>query len=172
MTETEIDLEVFVAIKGCAGKKSPEVPFVVSEFRYATNGHIVIRVPAEGEPNTPGEFPDVLAIWKPYAGKLKAWPKQRYCPQCLDTGKIGCGECERRTCLLCKGKPESGQIIDSGGYRAIWLGSHIIRLDYDLKIRTLSNVRFAARSPYGKPIPFVFDGGEGRIMELMQTDKE
>lgn len=97
------------------------VPWVFGGWRYASNGRIAVRVPANGEPDTkpnpkhPGKFPKAFEIFKLHSfsacrSKWKELPSTMTCSQCFGSGK------KLRECRKCKGLGCKG--CDKKGVRA------------------------------------------------------
>jgi hypothetical protein len=175
LSPNPIDMQQFCANE--IGKYLMTRPFVKDGWRYATNGHVCIRVRAAmAEDDQPGPedggalFPVVARIFdNPPCSYPCVWPvkadyikEREACPQCCGKTYVGCEECGKQTCLVCEGRGEIE--IDY----AIRVGEHFIAAKYDRLIRTLANVVYYHSSP-GKdgvtnPLAFKFDVGEGRVM--------
>lgn len=181
---TEINLLSFCA-QPWDSKHLMAKPFNLNGWTYALNGHVGIRVPATGPDTVPPEgerFPPASSVFVPVEGERIPWPERLYCPQCFDTGTIGCNGCQRRCdddgctgcgkrrCRLCNGRSPSGQLSDTAdSRRCIDVGEHWIDVGYDDLIRELRGVTFIPISNPSKPLPFFFEGGEGRVMGVSRT---
>lgn len=166
-----IDLTFFCAKKD--GQYATSKPWAQEGWWYATDQRIAIRIPAGDNvaeviasdgPKTP---PAKNLFKKEVTGDPQPWPdtpfvrKVKICPQCDGKGEVGCDECGADKCLMCDGHGNYEQDI---GRR---VGVHLIGPHYDKLIRSLPNVRwFSGYDDPLKMLPFVFDGGEGRIMGI------
>lgn len=174
-----IDLQAFCADTNFTRSFDLTQPFFRGGWQYATDGKVMIRIPAPNDLDSAegtAKLPPCHDLFKPIVGNLIEWPALRYCPQCFDTGKIGCGgcrgcgECEGctgcgvRKCLLCNGREPSGQVFSDDGVAVIEVGNHRVAARYDQLIRSLGNVRYEWGRAWREPLPFVFDGGEGLVM--------
>ena len=104
MTTPQIDLQKFCAHDGDP-REYLHAPWACKGWMYATNGHIMVRVPcpdqADAEPDhkpaktAPGMFDDAgKAKYMPLPKRI---PVPRTCSKCAGAGKylhIPCGECD------------------------------------------------------------------------------
>jgi hypothetical protein len=170
--QERIDMENIDLLRFCDKDESTQYamsqPWVMGKWKYATDRKILIRVPTdEADTVFTGRQP-------PPAGGLFVerittqplpWPSREYfradqrCPQCLGKGEIGCDECNRMNCMVCNGSKSFEQDI------CLFLGENLIAPKYDALIRELPDVRYFP-AKYSKHIPFIFTGGEGRVMGL------
>lgn len=189
MTST-IDLAVFCCTSDTDYLRKD--PWVFNGHRYAGSGFILVRVPAEGEPdaNLPKKPEDQEKLFAPI-GETLPWPTDgartgtQECFDCDGIGKVDqdpCSTCNGTgSCTHCGG--ECGQ-CDGKGIESLSgnrcktckgvgriedvinrrVGIHLIRGAPDRHIRTLPNVRYGSATDPNKPLPFVFDGGSGLVM--------
>jgi hypothetical protein len=174
-TNQMIDLRPFCAI-GDYGVAKMDEPWVLDGWRYATDGRILVRVPAAGVPNTitipDHHFPPAQKLFaESPAVEPIPWPtaplvlKSIECLQCDGSGRIGCEDCDNlERCLVCGGIGYGSLPL----YRKV--GEHMIAVAHDMIIRSLPNVRWFPGKHYLHPLPFIFDGGEGRQMGLSSND--
>lgn len=177
MTEATTAPAMDLLLRFCGDKESRyalTAPWIRDGWRYATDGRLCVRMPAEGLQDTAAVYippaGEVFAInFEPYADKCrKPWPDLMQivmydgtCPQCDGFGELGCSECFKRTCLTCHGKKTTKQ------EHFAHVGNHAVRPVYARKIADLPGVRWAAGIASNKPLPFVFDGGgQGLVMGM------
>lgn len=152
MTETQIDLTPFCDPESryAIGK-----PFVRSGVLYATDGRVLICLPADGEPDSVSErrFPDMASAmndWRDVPSDWKPWPEPLYverliacqtcnntgaahhreCSRCSGEGEIACHECDNDyDCPDCDGEGTilCGKCHACGGAKEV-TGPHHIRL--------------------------------------------
>jgi hypothetical protein len=176
MTQTQtpaatIDLQKFCATDEDRLFRLKET-FVLGKWKYASDSRIIVRVLAEGEPQTTDDgaddgtarLPPVEKVLQEPTGQWQAWPtgdqsevieREVDCKRC-DCGTIGCQECGYRSCPDCIG----------GKKKKMWrtVGNHYIAGNYDTLISQLPNVQWATGYERTAALPFRFDGGEGRVM--------
>ena len=129
MNATEIDMTPFC--DATIERLALGAPFVRGGVRYATNGIILIAVPADGEPDTetPKKVPDCTKILKDYPASAdwKPWPEPEFqmrmqpcrkcngsgaahmkeCTECNGAGETECCECGQDIeCRECQGRGE------------------------------------------------------------------
>ena len=164
-------------------------PFVKNGWKYATNGHVCVRVQFEAPDDDHKKFPPCEKLFKEFpTGEWLPWPTPKYCIQCFGKGTIGCAGgnewcescggyegCGIRKCRMCGGKEDRGDLADNQPMDSRWIGFHLIYAKYDALIHLLPNAKFLAgvkpANDFSKPseqnwLPFVFDGGQGIIMPL------
>lgn len=170
---TEIDLDRFC---GTDGPYPLSKPFVKDGYRYATDGGIAIRVPAQGEPDTEGSFPPCPDLFKPTDAPRRQLPvtpeyqslgMEMECPQCGGMGTVFQAvefedfieaDDEETECLYCFG-------IGKGNFPfLVNYGETNIQKKYDVRIRELPGPIKYAESLAGKQLRFWFDGGEVVLM--------
>lgn len=171
---TLLDLQPFCEELGDY-RRHLQAPFSDENFTYATNGHILVRVPrrpdvAVSTHKSLGQVQHHFATvrgdnFKPVAN-LKLQPdvaaSSEGCVACSGTGKEhpDCDHCEC-TCLDCDGtgiyvkKPEQSATLYGASYQTKYL-----RL-----LAKLPNARLAENKS-GEPTPFSFDGGAGILTPL------
>lgn len=85
-------------------------PFVIGKWKYATNGHICIRVPSNGEPEIGKHVAADSLEWDLLLGNLSPLPAPKIyhsinvvpCHECIETKK--CDRCDGagiKTCMSC-----------------------------------------------------------------------
>jgi hypothetical protein len=149
-------------------------PFSFGDFSYATNGHILVRVPKrEGvEPPDKKFNPD-----KPLADLEKAsftapifkLPPQpaadTECEACDGRGyEHDCPHCEC-TCHACAG---TGSQAAEGNYSTSYEGVNFA-LRYVRKMLALPGIEIAKPRDKEAPLLFRFEGGVGAVMPLRGT---
>ena len=167
MTDPTISLEIF-----CHPDR-PELvrPFSIDTWTYATNGHVLVRVPrrddvAENEtaPNVARMFPDDApkARYKP-APKFEIperFDREEECFGCGGTGKAHhhwCPDCQC-VCDRCNGTGKATELV------TVKIGRASFNSKYVSWLQQLPNLELD-RVPRGfKPMRFRFDGGEGLLM--------
>jgi hypothetical protein len=107
MEATTINLQQFCHPNAGSTRFRMDVPFVRAGYRYATDGRIVVRVPAPGEPDTESDaaakFPNADDIFGKAITPCRApWPVDDYvrksgtCFRCDGYGEVDgdeCGKC-------------------------------------------------------------------------------
>lgn len=138
-------------------------PFVRAGWRYATDSAIIVRVQTN-ETDSPsiGMDGDVSKIFAPIRGELAPWPTDgavygtQTCTACDDDDPDAPLTADCRTC--------NGEGVIACIDRHV--GEHLIAGKYDGVIRELPNVRYETGVPRRRPLPFVFDGGDGLVMGI------
>jgi hypothetical protein len=141
-------------------------PWVKEGFRCATNGHLAIRVPAPGEPDTKGERPlpslGPIVLPPPAGVALNAFPAT---PE-IAGGMVTCPDCEGGLCPTCRQKCPTcrGDALVHKEGRTVRLAerTHVAVAYYKL-LRALPGCQWHQPAP-NKPIYFRFDGGDGVVM--------
>lgn len=148
-------------------------PFSRGEWTYATDGHILVRIPRDQNVPEIKDAPEVerivpsniylltfrelhLPVLPPYEEKKQA------CEDCDGRGsEHDCPDCNCQ-CENCDGSGE--EMVNPRLYVAI------DGIPYDLKylhwLRELPNITVADPATKESPCPFRFDGGEGLIMPV------
>lgn len=165
-----IDLQQF-----CAGPDDREylrTPFSKGDYSYATNGHIMVRVPRDpslGEckrPDLPVEPPfvnlDDAKFAKITHGTLPILPpdRQEHCEDCDGRGsEHDCPDCQC-DCQSCggTGKQTVRPRISTE------IAGRVVNLRYALMVLALPGVEVAAADK--GPLLFRFDGGVGVVMPI------
>lgn len=129
-------------------------PFVVGDFRYATNGHVVVRIPSGGEAST-------TLTGKVINGAPRLdWPKRAVAAS-----------------RLIPWPPIDWffeyEYDDGAWYPSrdeVQLGEQRISTKYHYLISLLPNVRYLPGEDL-VPVYFCFDGGEGFVMPVRSLDQ-
>lgn len=171
-TQAPIDLMPFCGPSGT--RYSMSEPWVRKGWVYATNGRVAIRCPVDDiVPDSPANtvaepaaqlFDECLDVSK----CANPWPD----PACLQCGGFGVVNRARDgkevPCLHCDGKKRyAGEVL----YKAyLMVGVHRISAEWEGLICNLPNVRWQSSVAAHRPLPFVFDGGQGLVMPMQQDD--
>jgi len=150
-------------------------PFSIGKFTYATNGHILIRVPLIPEilfnpksPNpetsvfsktpNPVEWFDIPAVKKPELEKTVT------CWECGGTGIADCPTCGKpgHECDECDG---TGEVTTKPLLRSTKINGLSFDEKYLYLIKDLPNVKISP-TQHAKAAWFKFDGGDGLLMPL------
>jgi hypothetical protein len=147
-------------------------PFSRGEYTFATNGHVLVRVPrlegiAEQEkPAAEKTFSDSYRDGP--RGSLIAdislpEKKQTECETCDGRGtEHDCPDCNCR-CDLCEGKG----VIDVTTRLYVQIGETYFDGKYISQLMKLPGMRFEAQPAPKRPASFTFDGGDGVLMPVM-----
>ena len=149
-------------MKFCGGKNQVMLatPFSIGEFTYATNGHILVRVPRLADIPERTDAPPpakVEEVFNHYKGDYQPIPavgpiKTKSCPVCKGTGKVQtCPECDGT------GKIVKTESVDAAGRK------------YDKKYLLMLKKLPGCKLAVGKeldPAHFIFDDGDGVIMPM------
>lgn len=165
---TEIDLKPF-----CGTDETRPylcVPFSHGDFSYATNGHIMVRIPRSGD--LPEQTKNIATNWDaPFEGfeaatfspvKVNLPPPiaDVECESCEGRGQEhDCPDCEC-ICPECEG---SGLESADHGISTTIRG-HTYALRYVRLMLSLPGVILADNTDAKKPLLFRFDGGIGALM--------
>lgn len=168
----DIDLQKF-AMKSGSLCEYLERPFSIGDYSYATNGHIMVRLPRradipeiDGAPkvfnvNAPLEHNATASYATPEPFEVTAADK-RECFACNGSGKEhNCPDCECE-CPDCDG---------TGAYRpnqSISVHGTPVAVNYILMVLALPGAQIAAPRDKEAPIPFRFNGGIGAVMPLRE----
>lgn len=144
-----INLQPFCFPSGSGSRYSIDKPWVKGGIRYATDGRVCVAIPATGQPDSDGKFPNASEIMEMFRrdGAFLPWPRELS----LDDARI-----------------ESGGIdVDGEEFERLFIkqkiGTLYIDALYSKKISQLPSVRYIAGE---KAVYFQFDGGEGVLMPL------
>jgi hypothetical protein len=169
-----IDLTLFVAAPAQRGVLNLFTPWRKGAWVYATNRHMIVRVPAETAPadtpdftpgahpkNAEGMFDAAFAL----TGDFMAWPALpplEVCSDCKGTGvDPSAPEDEEddglRACLRCDGTGYAYDRIEVAGVG--------FKLQYLVRLAQLPQSRIFVTGP-STPSCVVFDGGQGLVMPL------
>lgn len=165
-----IDLQQFCA-KEDLTKEYLRRPVSVGDYTYATNGHIMVRVPRrpeveEAPANTPKKldtpFPSPLPrAWRPVGTTPIPVDVMGPCDDCSGRGLMhACPSCQC-ACPTCDGSGLAPQPASCN------IAEWVVDLRYARLIQALPGAEVATE-PYeaGKPIVFRFAGGVGVVMPL------
>lgn len=164
------------------GRYDFEKPFVQRGYRYATDGVVMIRVPATGEIDTQTELPFDLnakfftrpkfatAEFIPFPAVEVKYTKTA-CEACFGNGKHSCGceYCKDYECRDCGGVGFSEKYepdLVSIGFDQYISGKHL------MLIRMLPNPKFAKQIQERNQVTFIFDGGQGVLMMRIDRPNE
>ena len=149
-----------------------KLPFKVGQWVYATNGHLVVRIPAAAAPavperNTtqPKNVADLFDKW--HAGvegafmPIPALPGLEPCQMCNGSGVIDSGDYGPEQCLNCYGNGKDWTQFPLGDTGFILLYLHQIAALPQARIRT-NGVNAAA---------VIFDGGQALLMPMKQKER-
>lgn len=191
-TANTIDLQRFCLADLTDGSRYPAMakPFMRGGMKYATDGRILIAVPAPGEPDTTERTPraeELLPEIGPSAEYLP-WPTTEPCLPCGQTGQVTrtcrvcsglgehwCDQCETdHECKACDEDCKQIEICDCREFgQAIEINCRTIARHYVYLASTLPNVQFFAdRGSQEKPLRFRFNGGEGVVMPMFDKEKK
>ncbi len=151
-------------------------PWSVGDYTYATNGHIIVRVPRRSDvpenPQAPNNAPRLFATF-PQAGfralhvvPLPA-PKEKKCLHCNGRGhEHDCPDCEC-VCENCNGTGN----VNVDAKIAVNIGTFPAALRYARILIGLPNIEVAVDVSHPMdPLPFKFDGGDGLLMGVHGAD--
>jgi hypothetical protein len=171
-----IDLKPFCS----TDKDRPNLhrPWSRGDWTWATNGHILIRVPRRADVPENDEAPDPSKILAPFDGtKLAARAPIELpavtmdeCDDCSGAGYgiHGCPYCEC-DCGTCGGTGK----VDSDRQVSIDFCGGVFALRYVRQIMALPGLRLPADHPdKHAPLLFAFDGGVGALMGLSSRHLE
>ena len=161
-------------MKFCAtgrGHINISVPWSDGEYSYATNGHVIIRVPRLGDVHEKDTAPQTKQLF-PYPDP-PAWfalaeiklPKTKTvdCSECDGEGEVEhkeCSSCRGHYCEECNG---TGKVIPR---RPVPVGNSHYQYGYLLMLMELPNCKIGPDVDPMKQTPFQFDGGDGLIMPM------
>lgn len=162
-------------------------PFNANGYTYATDGAILVRVPAlpewetkESDPKPPGcskMYQDFPARNDPRFVPLKGQPtgeEMVTCSRCHGSGAIICEEFrEPDFCPNCDGEKTHPN------REAFHIGVRAIAMHLALKMCRLPGLLVATEYFYEAnklpmnlhPLPFIFDGGDGLLMPMRKGEK-
>lgn len=146
-------------------------PFSGGRWTYASNGHIIIRLPysadaAEAPLELAGKARDLFA-WQNAPPEMMPLPTFNFPPgvgeKCPDCGGRGiehsCPDCCCH-CASCKGSGELGGRVSAS------IGAAIFDAKYLKLLSSLPDLRVAVSPPHGEAMPCVFDGGAAVLMSM------
>lgn len=140
-------------------------PFTRGDFTYATNGHIMIRVPRLAEDCDQPRAPHAEKLFDmapamelaPLPAMELPEPATEECPVCTEGENIH--DCPNCTCS-CETCDDKGEIQVQVSCD---LNGAIYQTKYIRLIQTLPGVLFATNAPQSGSARFAFDGGEGLL---------
>jgi hypothetical protein len=154
-------------------------PFSRDGFTWATNGHILVRVPLRGNiPDIDKKFNQAKPIegietanfFTPHFNLPPAPSTSDPCPKCEGRGsKHDCPECDCE-CETCDGRGD----LDPERIISTRIGATIYSLFYVRQMFSLPNVELsvAEAKPDEKPLLFRFDGGVGALMPMRREAEQ
>lgn len=150
-------------------------PWTRDGFTWATDGRVMIRVPAMDDVPENKSAPDTKTIWifdkstDPDFRELPQIPlnQELECPMCEGenpSGKFQCKSCgcKEVVCEKCGGTGRTTSSI------SVPLGNRLANNLYLIKLAKLPGVKidFRDRENDMLPFAFIFDGGEGILMVM------
>jgi hypothetical protein len=170
-----IDLTLFVAPPTQRASRGLTKPWRKGAWVYATNRHMIVRVPAKAAPAdtpefTPGEHPNnaegMFHAAFALTGEFAVWPAlptPRVCSDCNGTGVAPSApedeeDDEQRACMLCDGSGYPYDRIEVAGVG--------FKLNYLVRLAQLPQSRICGTGP-NTAACVLFDGGEGLLMPLL-----
>jgi hypothetical protein len=150
-------------------------PWSRGDWTYATNGHIMIRLPRSSGVAENGEAPNAEKIFDQVASQSETLPLPKFKMPRLKTEE--CVSCDGRgfahDCPYCHCECES---CDGAGSATEKASIELFGANYDVKyiklIRDLPKSEFSCwPPPLDAPARFVFNGGDGALMPLRKVYK-
>jgi len=161
-------------------------PFTVGDSTFATDGRILLRVPAIAEvpevPEATQGSKGVRALVQDVVNEYKPLPsfeprEKGPCPECDGTGKTGwveCPDCDERiyldgqtiVCLGCGGLGRRLKRDDVNNLSAVDIGGTWISAKYYEILSKLPGLTIATNKDATGPCHFKFDGGDGLLMPV------
>lgn len=140
-------------------------PFSAGEFTYATNGHIMVRVPRRPdamEPTTKFSWDAPIKGWdrasyEPLRGSLP--PIEKVDCICFDGHAHACPGCNC-VCPKCHGTGQAYPAISAG------IGDVPFAIHYVAMLLALPGIEVTTKPEQRQPLLFRFDGGIGALMPL------
>jgi hypothetical protein len=137
-------------------------PFSIGPWSYASNGHVLVRVPRRSDIAECKAAPDAAALFSEYAAQPAYKPAPKFeiapeetCNRCGGTGlKHDCPDCACE-CRACDGEGVTKQPVDIDG---VPFAARYVEWLLDLPDLEITVARPA------KPLAFRFAGGEGLLM--------
>jgi hypothetical protein len=155
-------------------------PWSFNDWSYATDSHIVVRIPRRADDAAAGpDHPAALKAEKYFAdlpgGDFVPLPavtiptdKTFDCDECGGTGRDHlCPSC-KCVCEECGG---TGTDKSPLGSISVGIGDFVIAAKYFLLLHQLPGCLISTRAIDDGPISFKFDGGEGLLMPLRYEDR-
>lgn len=161
------DLKRYCAASGST-RVNIEAPWSTGGHTYATNGHLIVRIPRLADVPENPNAPDIGKLF-PYANPTEWFAladivlpktKKADCPECNGDGNFrheDCPDCEGHKCDNCEGAGKIHKMISHK------IGLCLFDLKYLLLLKDLPNCKIG---PGGElePAPFQFGGGDGLLM--------
>ncbi len=148
-------------------------PFSRGEFTYATNGHIMVRVPRQDAFPEVASGPalekldDVLFAYKAdFEAPSIDPPEAVLCGCCNGTGRVNAHDdcphckCDSRPCDICDGTGKTPEVLPRKIGNVMFAGRYIRQL------LALPGIEVPRKPKSGQPMPFKFTGGIGALMPL------
>ena len=149
------------------------VPWSDGEYSYATNGHIIVRVPRVASikerewPRVDNLFPyDNPPAWFSVSDIKLPEVQTADCSTCNGDGIIehdDCLDCGGHDCVDCGG---TGTIV---AIQPVLIGNSYFKLALLSILGDLPNCKIGPATEPLKQAPFQFDGGDGLIMPMRET---
>ena len=156
--------------------KGDWTPTTIGRYTYATNGDIMIRVPAMATyPRvTEGELRGVTRL---YAKTIPPMKGLKFTPLVLPAKPLGisadCHRCDGAKRVLHDGKRENCTVCDGTGrassYDPVVLGYKFIAWHYLYLISLLQKPRIVSHPLATIMVPFRFTGGVGVVAQKLPT---
>ena len=167
-TKTAIDLTKFCSDADSYMSDKTGKPWTRGDWTYATNGHVIVRLPAIAEFPDNKEAPNASSLQWSTVVTDDQWMK-------ADQIKLEQDDCEAchggqepvHDCPHCACECEScdnGKVFDNPSVK---VGSKTVQSKYLALLQSLPGILFAPDATSKEQvIPFKFDGGEGLLMPL------
>ena len=151
-------------------------PWSQDEFSYATNGHIIVRVPRRADIAENKDAPNTAKVFANWVDPDRPLPPISIPPE---IGEPECRVCDGRgtmhncpdcgcTCKRCEGRGATSNHSDlSIGFAGECFAAKYIKILMQLPSVTIAN----PKEKEG-PLPFAFDGGIGMLMPIRGRNSE
>lgn len=151
-------------------------PWTRDGFTYATDGRILVRVPAmadvpenEQAPNADRLWP-MSSTWQVTGQPVPEHPPEPFstpCKECDGKGKWSETRGKRRVDSECTECDGTGSVVQA---QPIAFGKHLLSDVYLRKLSLLPGVKWLHESTEENlPVRFTFDGGEGLLMPMRKS---
>jgi hypothetical protein len=165
-----LDLDQFCCVEDDQRFAALGQPWSAGEYTYATNGHILVRVPRRPDAPENDLAPSDKAeavIGKGYGGEFFPVPPvqlppatEEKCPECGGRGtEHDCPDCE----CDCKGCDGAGAVQDRSW---VEVGEAFFATGYVRRILGLPGLEISLSPTAKDPLSFKFDGGIGLLMPV------
>ncbi len=167
-TKTAIDLQRFCSSEDSYMSPKTGRPWTRGDWTYATNGHVIVRLPEIAEITDNKEAPNATGLQWGSVVTDDQWMKIDH----IKLELVDCEECEGgektpHDCPDCSCECEScdnGKVFDKSD---VQVGSKKVQAKYLTLLQSLPGILVAPdATPAWECIPFKFDGGEGLLMPL------